>query len=109
MPENLVISPEGETGVLTADRGVDFFHCLEAMGFISQCKVGKPCMSLGKTSSFICVPDRYFEVWLSSGDYSPLTASLASYCINESYTCTMGEIWILVELLTNIPLTKQET
>lgn len=29
--------------------------------------------------------------------------------MNIIYTCMMGEIWMLVELLANIPLTKQET
>lgn len=90
---------------MTANGRVDFVHCLATMGFISQCKVGKPWVSGQEFSLYLYSWCRFDSALLGIICHS----RLASYCINELYICMMGEISILVELLANIPLTKQGT
>lgn len=90
-------------GFLTAGGGIDFFHCLAAVGRISQCKVRKPPKYLGRSSSCICV--------LDTGLAQLCWGWFATHCLHLILLMnrTRGEIWILVGLLANIPLTEGET
>lgn len=55
MPENVVTSPGGETVFDSREELV--FLLLATMGCAPQCKVGKPCKYLRKSSSSVCILD----------------------------------------------------